>query len=406
MMRKLVLILFLFLTNITSYADIHHYNDLILGERASGMAGAYSAVADDPSGAYYNPAGLAYCQKSYVSLSASSFKNSVIIYENVIGDYDWKTYSSAIIPSFFGMVQDFGKLKLAFSMIVPQAESINQDVSVYIKSQNNPTANNTRVIRNYDENNFLYMLGPSIAYEISESLSIGTSVFLNIRDRKWTDNQWSNKYLQDNEWEWQNKYSEESCNGITGIFGLQFMPDEQLSLSVVLENSYDFYAKASQQTIIATANSNQATEGEYNLLDLGYNSIPLSLRTGAAYYFSPYLLWTCDIKWHPGYDGANEQFDKKEVVNFASGLEYYYSQNIPIRIGYYTNKSNLKSYYDGAYNIDLQGITMSIGLENEFSTFSVGLDYSYGRGNIQIGDTLFDAKMENLYLFFAGSYML
>ena len=64
MMRKLVLILFLFLTNITSYADIHHYNDLILGERASGMAGAYSAVADDPSGAYYNPAGLAYCQKS------------------------------------------------------------------------------------------------------------------------------------------------------------------------------------------------------------------------------------------------------------------------------------------------------------------------------------------------------
>ncbi|MDH5258366.1 MAG: hypothetical protein OEX07_10165, partial [Gammaproteobacteria bacterium] len=44
----------------TALADQYHYNNVLIGNRASGMAGAYVAVSDDPSGLYYNPSGIVY----------------------------------------------------------------------------------------------------------------------------------------------------------------------------------------------------------------------------------------------------------------------------------------------------------------------------------------------------------
>jgi len=42
------------------FADEFHYNNLLIGDRASGMGGAYTAISDDASGMYYNPAGIVY----------------------------------------------------------------------------------------------------------------------------------------------------------------------------------------------------------------------------------------------------------------------------------------------------------------------------------------------------------
>ena len=39
-------------------ADDGHYQNFLVGERAAGMGGAFTAIANDPSGTYYNPAGL------------------------------------------------------------------------------------------------------------------------------------------------------------------------------------------------------------------------------------------------------------------------------------------------------------------------------------------------------------
>ncbi|MEO1175145.1 MAG: UPF0164 family protein, partial [Myxococcota bacterium] len=39
--------------------DDTHYQDFIVGGRAVGLGGAFTALADDPSGLFYNPAGIA-----------------------------------------------------------------------------------------------------------------------------------------------------------------------------------------------------------------------------------------------------------------------------------------------------------------------------------------------------------
>ena len=41
-----------------SAAQAIHYRSLPIGERAMGLGGAFTGIADDPSATYYNPAGM------------------------------------------------------------------------------------------------------------------------------------------------------------------------------------------------------------------------------------------------------------------------------------------------------------------------------------------------------------
>src|SRR3982751_1652207 len=51
-------------------ADDSNFRPYIVGGRAAGMGGAFTALADDGSGPYYNPGGLAFVRRSQLSLSA------------------------------------------------------------------------------------------------------------------------------------------------------------------------------------------------------------------------------------------------------------------------------------------------------------------------------------------------
>lgn len=78
-------ILSTFLLSSGLFGDTYHNINGFFGERATGLGGAYSAVSDDPSGAFYNPAGLAYAYDNSISISASNLTRTKKVYENVIG---------------------------------------------------------------------------------------------------------------------------------------------------------------------------------------------------------------------------------------------------------------------------------------------------------------------------------
>lgn len=389
------------------YADQYHYINGHIGERASGLAGAYSAVSDDPSGAYYNPAGMAFASNSYLSISTNSFKYSSSTYYNVLNDSsnkNWERLSSSFFPSYFGVLQDYDDIKLGFSIITPESDVLKQDDAVNLKDTNR------RFVRNYNENNFVYLMGPSIAMEVDPSLAVGASLFLSQKNRDIIDNQWIfNNTLS--QWEWSNFYSKESSTGLDAVAGIQYMPSKKWSLAFVVEDTWDITAEANQQTITANHLSSFEANGNFDLLKFGYKSRPLKCTMGCAYFISSTMMWTFDLKYYPEHDAENNQFDRKAVLNYATGIEYYYTTNIPIRVGFYTNFSNVKEMYAGAYDIDLYGLTASIGWETESSSLSTGFDYSWGEGKIGFEDSsgylgFFDADMSNLYLFFSGSYKM
>ena len=93
----------------TALADQMHYRNIITGERAQGLGGAYTGVSDDASGVYYNPAGLAFAQSNDISGSANAFYNKTITYKDVLGTDDWKEESSGTLAPFFGVMQKLDK---------------------------------------------------------------------------------------------------------------------------------------------------------------------------------------------------------------------------------------------------------------------------------------------------------
>ena len=89
-------------------SDYNYYNDIV-GDRATGMGGAYTAISDDPSGAWYNPAGLVFSMDNQISLSVNSYQDKGLTIERAIESggrlYPYKQNISNFYPSFFGVVQ-------------------------------------------------------------------------------------------------------------------------------------------------------------------------------------------------------------------------------------------------------------------------------------------------------------
>src|SRR5262245_45267263 len=73
MRRRLLVLVLLAGMPATALADDGNFRPYLVGLRAAGMGGAFTALADDPSGPYYNSARLAWARRSQVSASGSLF---------------------------------------------------------------------------------------------------------------------------------------------------------------------------------------------------------------------------------------------------------------------------------------------------------------------------------------------
>ena len=112
------------------FADSYHYKNILIGERAAGLAGAYVAISDDASGMYYNPAGIAYAYGSGVSAGANAYHSTTKTYKGVIGGEDWVREASSLLPNFFGVIQKMGPGKFGISYVVPDSV-IEDQVQVF-----------------------------------------------------------------------------------------------------------------------------------------------------------------------------------------------------------------------------------------------------------------------------------
>ena len=71
--RLFLILLFIGMTFSKSYSQFERGGVLGVGARAMGMAGAFTAVADDPSATYWNPAGIAQINRPEFSIMYGSY---------------------------------------------------------------------------------------------------------------------------------------------------------------------------------------------------------------------------------------------------------------------------------------------------------------------------------------------
>ncbi len=417
-------------------ADEFHYTNLLIGDRASGMGGAYTAVSDDATGLYYNPAGVVYTAGRSISASVNAYYSTEKKYDSVIGGNGWVRKSSSLLPNYFGVVQPVGRFKVGISYAVPEALMENQDQTFNNLSMSNQLANPNVNIKSYiisfnNESN-TYNFGPSIAMELNSKLSAGLSLYYYQKRTMWILNQiiktdridptisiggpgyeWTNAKYLSTEW------------GFRPVLGFMLTPVDNVSVGLALSK---VFIEGSNTMLQLSQRAQNINPGEVDLINLPdgqttFNhrrNYPTQISLGVAWFPSQSLLLTGDVSY---FTKVNEQdvdvnntiyvlrSTAKAVTNIALGTEYYLTKVWAMRAGFFTDYANTPKISAGVAgqneHIDLYGGTLSLSHFTRNTSVTLGGGYTYGSGKAQIigGRTdIQTADSKGWMLFLSSSY--
>ena len=402
-------------------ADQFHYNNILIGDRAAGMGGAYTAVSDDPSGMYYTPAGLAYASGRSISASVNAYTVSNRTYKGTMGD-KWTRTSSSLLPNFFGIVQPVGKFKVGFSYAVPDSTQEDQDQSFYANS----------AVINFNNKNDTTLFGPSAALLLKENLSVGATLYIHKRSTESILNATKdNGTITVNingtptitpQYQWENSYSEIDEWGLRPMIGVMWAPVDKFSVGASISKTY---VLASEILLQKTISNNGSFNRPNNSMTTSSEKVdyPYQVTVGAAYFPTPSLLLSADVSYYssfsynlPAYDNSNVLYKKKcsfeAVVNGAVGAEYYLNPAWAVRAGLFTDFANTPKLQIGKSdqyeNIDMIGGSVSVSHFTKNTSLTFGGNYKSdignGRHQVAIGTDVQPATMSSWSMFVSSSY--
>ncbi len=407
------LILLILVVPISVLADDYHYNNQIIGDRAAGMGGAYIAVSDDPSGMYYNPAGLTYSTGRNLSASVNAFYNLEKTYKGVIGGHGWTRTSSSILPNFFGISQPLGKIKVGFSYAVPDSAFEDQDQTFYNLPSTLQGYTVPEYVINFNNEDNTHNIGPSIAVDLGKKAAIGLTVYGHFRRAQWISNE--EVFLKDTGsnivTNWTNHYFESSETGIKPILGIMLVPADKVSIGFTASKVFILSQDTTFQQTEKAYNSNNVTRQV--LISEEKKKYPYQLGLGVAYFPTKSFLIAADINYFSPVkysDSILGNQDRRYVVNGAVGLEYYFTTRYAIRAGAFTNLANTKDMgasINENEKIDLYGGSLSISHFTRNTSVTIGGTYSQGSGKARIlrgSNAIQDATITMWTLFISSSY--
>jgi len=398
-------------------ADEYHNVNQIVGDRALGMAGAYTAVSDDPAGLYYNPAGMVYATADNISASVNSLQYRQIQYDDVLdGQYDWERTSTQLLPNFFGVMQTVGPFKIGLSSSTPDSVSENQD------QQFEDFGSIDRYIINLNREDVRYNFGPGIAYELNDQFAIGLT--LNYHYRVFESN--INQYVRfnDDTLEWLNTYLETKEHGVRPKLGFMWSPADKVAIGLSIDQTVVLSSNTHFQSARCRTGSGSNgcdADGEEGVPEIrtfdDARLYPVQVRTGIAWFPNPALLVSADMIFHTG-AGATENddtivfFEQEPTLDVALGAEYYWTPRYAVRGGVFTANANTpelelgKTFQDP--HIDIIGLTTSLSRFTRDSSITMGVMASRGLGKSQLFgdlDTLLqETTVMDVSVFLSTSY--
>lgn len=382
-------------------ADEYHYRNILVGERASGMGGAYTAVSDSPAGLYYNPAGVVYAAGGSITASVSTYDYISKSYgRGLSGLNDWNRRSTNFVPSFFGVLRPVGNGVLGISYAMPDAVTEDQDLEFQ------DSANSIRrYVVNFNNQDRTFQIGPSYARRLNDELSVGASVYFHYREREWISNQLTE--LTSGLYQMNNTYFQTNEYGYKPVLGVMWSPLDKWSFGASVSKVTIYEGKAdSQVTTRSTDNDltfvKSATEDK--------RKHPLNVTLGAAYFYSPAFMISADAAYYEKFTDPIYG-ERESVVNLSIGGEYYLNPAIALRAGVFTDYANTPDLVAGQSNqpehVDYLGLSFSVTHFTRNSSLSLGCVYRDGDGKAQIvggSDEIQDVSYTGASLFITSGY--
>ena len=311
------------------------------GSRAMGMAGAVISWTNDVSLFYFNPAGAAFAEKSWVSLFETNLLPSGTYKLSAYG-IDAKTNSKVYPAGALGFVK-------------PLSDKLTVGIGVYTPSGTGASWDGTQLKnlsggKPYTWESFLgvFTVSPLLAYKVSDQFSLGASINLNYGMLK-IERPGVGQY-------------EESLNGIGfgATVGMQYKPSDKLAFGLSYKLPVSVTLKG-DATMAGAAMVGAATESDVT------RKTTLPMWLGAGVSFKPLdklrlaldVNWTnwkkldkipvefSDAKWtqymsvpalKPAFD-QNLDLKWEDCLQVRVGAEYMVSEQWSLRVGYMRDPS-------------------------------------------------------------------
>jgi len=369
-----------------AFATDGRYREYVVGERAGGMGGAAIAEAANVDAIFYNPAGLAHSQSDSISLSANLY--GVQNYKTK-GGLDWgdddKSDSFVTIPGAMGGVSRLSDEWVAgFGAFAPKQEKR------HLIASDSQHVNFTHG----DYNDQTLWLGPAIAWSPKGSrFAFGAGLFAVYRDCSI-----SQSALKSGNYS-MNTALDMKALGVLASVGAQVDLGDGWSAGVNLQSpNVRVWDEGTLSVDVATGDREYVDGGVYSRDVRVDNYIPWQLAAGIGRSEPGLWGFALDAIYHPSknfdlmrwdIDGRSveQSMHLHSVLDVSLGGEYIVAKRYPIRAGAYTAFSAIRVPDDPnntdfiTTDVDMYGLTFSVGRRTELMSINVGIDYAFGSGH-------------------------
>jgi hypothetical protein len=433
-------------------ADDTHYQDYPIGGRAVGLGGAFTAISDDPSGIYFNPAGIVDTNRSSVQISTTLYgleiANSVFSSVTNVKDLEKVFTNLNVIPSSGSFVSTLGdngpdsrpQAAYGFGAFLPSNRELNlQTLSVLPEGESINGCDQLAYQRTLVDRDFRF--GGAFAQRIDEIWRFGVSAFLDYR------------YVRDHE---QTTCLSSKTTAAAASFGtaqtdlnmfvgsvliaLGFKADigdgwaaglQVVSPSIRLFNGADVRVTRGS----ADPSTRLSSFIVRDLKDLvANNKLGAQFRGGISYVIPSRMTYTADLTLYAPvqyklFELPSDERDvrdavtlvdaieRKTVVNLNTGLEYLISKPFSVSGGVFTNLSSAPAIDGDTFtqsklpHINTFGGAFVLGFFSEHTLTRVGATFSYGSGTdvvpryaglgaLGVGTQFVRVDLQQLFVFF------
>lgn len=357
------------------------------GSRASQMAGAYTALSEDTSGVFYNPAGMAFGKPRNLSISTNGYSERRVTYIGTIGENDFHEKSSSLFPSFIGGGLEWQSFSIAWSLITLDSQSFNQNDRFENISS---TVNEARDFNITHQQTSQYQLaGAGFGFRLNKNLAFGTSLFAYRRTLESSSHQ-SVSFNGGSIVILDRKVDTDNL-GWMGQAGIQWR-SKHISLGLLLRN---FQTIQDQTTVTSniftftdgdnpsgTFLSRQEASGIFDELN------PRILKLGIAWVNRVWVTAFDIVYYGPAENKINDSLSVKllETINYSLGQELILGPIIT-RLGVFTNFSHFpdidSTITDQPQHIDFIGSSLGFAYRRKDSEINLGMIYQQGKGKAQ-----------------------
>lgn len=399
-----------------------HYQDYPLGARSLGLGGAFTALADDPSGLYFNPAGMVDIDQRSIQVTTNLYglELSDSFFSGLDRALDLNTVVTDlnIIPSSAAGMDVIDKdpdgrpsTVYGLGIFVPSYRNDSARSLTHLDAPIAPHGCN-RLAYHHSRQDRTILAILALGHRINPRLSMGisaTGVYRNLRDDEETScfggdlNQGS--YQDFASAQTQLRLVVASVMLSLG-FKYELIPNLHLGFVLVSPSRLAFSSASLRiQRGIANSQGRQFEVRDINQMRAN-TAFGSEIRAGIAYELPGLLLASADLSFHFGQGyrlfklpAAHQDLQsaitfqsritREPVLNFNLGTEFKLLDWLTLAGGFFTNFSSAPSIpgalgslqdRDWLPKVNTYGASLVVGFLDEHTITRVGLNMSYGSG--------------------------